>query len=277
MPCDHLVHIEWRLVQSGSNQRVHGPHRAPHGRGRSHAAALAAYLEERGYSYREGLHILEVDISDDGAYDVIRDGVASLGLGLVRLEQRRRQPGDLFRDEADAGARACLSRPPRAASTTSATATTTGRGPPVGTFATLYTSSLRSAFGFGRRTSSKIIPFTLAVFAFIPASSRSGSARSRAPPTPTSRSSSTRTTSATSRSFSCSSARRSPSWPRPAQRPDLSLYFSRALSRVDYAPARFAALSSVMLVLTLGPQVLLYVGNGLAADDLSATSPTAGI
>ena len=35
--------------------------------------------------------------------------------------------------------------------------------------ATLYTSSVRTAFGFGRRTSSKIIPFTLAVFAFIPA------------------------------------------------------------------------------------------------------------
>ena len=38
-----------------------------------------------------------------------------------------------------------------------------------GTFATLYASSVRSAFGFGRRTSSKIIPITLAVFAFIPA------------------------------------------------------------------------------------------------------------
>ena len=49
----------------------------------------------------------------------------------------------------------------------------------------------------------------------------------------------------------------------------LSLYFSRALSRFDYALARFAALTSVMLVLTLGPQVLLYVGNGMAADDLS--------
>ena len=49
----------------------------------------------------------------------------------------------------------------------------------------------------------------------------------------------------------------------------LSLYFSRALSRVDYALARFAALTSVMLVLTLGPQVLLFVGNGMAADDLS--------
>jgi ABC-2 type transport system permease protein len=49
----------------------------------------------------------------------------------------------------------------------------------------------------------------------------------------------------------------------------LSLYFSRALPRVDYALARFAALTSVMLVLTLGPQLLLFVGNGMAADDLS--------
>ena len=48
----------------------------------------------------------------------------------------------------------------------------------------------------------------------------------------------------------------------------ISLYFSRAVSRVDYALAKLAALTSVMLVLTLGPQVLLFVGNGMAEDDL---------
>ncbi len=98
---DHLVVIEeGRLVQSGSigaftgriellTVEVDGP-----------VEDLAAYLSERGYSLREDHHTLEVDISDDGAYDVIRDGAASLGLGLVRLEQRRRRLEDLFRDEA---------------------------------------------------------------------------------------------------------------------------------------------------------------------------------
>ena len=34
-------------------------------------------------------------------YDAIRDGAASLGLGLIRLEQRRQRLEDLFRDEAE--------------------------------------------------------------------------------------------------------------------------------------------------------------------------------
>ena len=43
------------------------------------------------------------DMPDDGAYDVIRDGAASLGVGLVRLEQQRHRLEDLFREEADDG------------------------------------------------------------------------------------------------------------------------------------------------------------------------------
>src|SRR5690606_10816347 len=48
----------------------------------------------------------------------------------------------------------------------------------------------------------------------------------------------------------------------------LSLYFSRALRRGDYALAKFAALTTALLALTLGPQVVLYVGNGLTQDDV---------
>ncbi|MGH3011618.1 MAG: hypothetical protein ACRDLZ_04350 [Gaiellaceae bacterium] len=144
----------------------------------------------------------------------------------------------------------------------------TGR---MGTFATLYTSSVRTAFGLGRRTSSKIIPFTLAVFAFVPALIQVGVGAI------------TSAGDADVEIFKhedyfgyvqivlvlfCAAV--APELVGRDQRNRmLSLYFSRALSRVDYALARFAALTSVMLVLTLGPQVLLYVGNGLASDDLS--------
>ena len=38
-----------------------------------------------------------------------------------------------------------------------------------GTLLTLYVHGLRSAFGLGRRASSKIFPFGLAIFAFVPA------------------------------------------------------------------------------------------------------------
>jgi ABC-2 type transport system permease protein len=140
-----------------------------------------------------------------------------------------------------------------------------------GTFATLFTSSLRNAFGLGRRTSSKIIPFALAVFAFIPAIIQVGIGAI------------TSGIDADVEIFKhedyfgyvqivlvlfCAAV--APELVGRDQRNRmLSLYFSRALSRVDYALARFAALTSVMLVLTLGPQLLLFVGNGMAADDLS--------
>jgi ABC-2 type transport system permease protein len=48
----------------------------------------------------------------------------------------------------------------------------------------------------------------------------------------------------------------------------LSLYFSRAIVRDDYALAKYAALVTGMLLLTLGPQVLLFLGNGLTLDDV---------
>jgi ABC-2 type transport system permease protein len=140
-----------------------------------------------------------------------------------------------------------------------------------GTFATLYTSSVRNAFGLGRRTSSKIIPFTLAVFAFVPAIIQVGIGAI------------TSGVDADVEIFKhedyfgyvqivlvlfCAAV--APELVGRDQRTKtLSLYFSRALPRVDYALARFAALTSVMLVLTLGPQLLLFVGNGMAADDLS--------
>jgi ABC-2 type transport system permease protein len=140
-----------------------------------------------------------------------------------------------------------------------------------GTFVTLYVSSLRAAFGLGRRTASKIIPVALAIFAFVPALIQVGIGAI------------TSGVGADVELFEhedyfgyvqivlilfCAAV--APELVGRDQRNrTLSLYFSRALSRVDYALARFAALASVMLVLTLGPQAFLYVGNGMAADDLS--------
>jgi ABC-2 type transport system ATP-binding protein len=100
--CDYLVVIEGgRLVRSDSlaiftgrtevlTVEVDGP-----------VADLAGYLRGRGYEAHEGGHTLELDIKDDGAYDAIRDGAASLQLGLIRIEQRRQHLEDLFRDDAE--------------------------------------------------------------------------------------------------------------------------------------------------------------------------------
>jgi ABC-2 type transport system permease protein len=48
----------------------------------------------------------------------------------------------------------------------------------------------------------------------------------------------------------------------------LSLYFSRALRRRDYALAKIAAFATALTVLTLLPQAVLVFGNGMATDDV---------
>jgi ABC-2 type transport system ATP-binding protein len=44
-----------------------------------------------------------VTLTDERTYDTIRDTVADLGAGLIRVEQERRTLEDLFRDEPVAG------------------------------------------------------------------------------------------------------------------------------------------------------------------------------
>jgi ABC-2 type transport system permease protein len=134
----------------------------------------------------------------------------------------------------------------------------------------LYVSSVRAAFGLGRRTSSKIVPFGLAILAFVPALIQLGVGA---------------ITSGVDANIDVFehhdyfgyvqivlvlfAAAVAPELAGRDQRNrTLSLYFSRSLSRVDYVAAKLAALTSAMLVLTLGPQLVLFVGNGMSGDDL---------
>jgi ABC-2 type transport system ATP-binding protein len=59
-------------------------------------APLAARLGARGIGVREAGRLLHVDITDPAAYDVVRDAVAELGLGLVRMEQQRHRMTEIF-------------------------------------------------------------------------------------------------------------------------------------------------------------------------------------
>jgi len=47
-------------------------------------------------------HVLMVDATDESAYDTIRDTVTELGLGLVRMEQRRHHISEVFNSEPGA-------------------------------------------------------------------------------------------------------------------------------------------------------------------------------
>jgi ABC-2 type transport system permease protein len=140
-----------------------------------------------------------------------------------------------------------------------------------GTLLTLYVHGLRSCFGLGRRATSKIFPFALAIFAFVPAIIQLGVGAivsGAAQHVDVFKHEDYFTYVRVVLVLFCATV--APELVGRDQRNrTLSLYFSRAVSRFDYAISKFAALTTAMLVLTLGPQLLLFVGNGMAGDDLS--------
>ena len=68
------------------------------------AGRLAALLQERGLDASADGRLVEVQFTDDDASElqgVIVDAVATLGLPLIRLEQRRRSLEELFQSDSD--------------------------------------------------------------------------------------------------------------------------------------------------------------------------------
>ena len=65
------------------------------------ADELAAWLAAVGVRSREDGRTLLVDLREDAVHDLIRDAIADLGLGLVRMERRRHHIEDVFRDAAE--------------------------------------------------------------------------------------------------------------------------------------------------------------------------------
>ncbi|TKA11424.1 ABC transporter ATP-binding protein [Actinacidiphila oryziradicis] len=58
--------------------------------------ALRAALDLAGVKVDGSGHVLLVDLEGDETYDKVRDAVAELGLGLVRMEQRRHKIAEVF-------------------------------------------------------------------------------------------------------------------------------------------------------------------------------------
>jgi ABC-2 type transport system ATP-binding protein len=58
--------------------------------------ALRAALDLAGVKVDGSGHVLLVDLEGDETYDTVRDAVAELGLGLVRMEQRRHKIAEIF-------------------------------------------------------------------------------------------------------------------------------------------------------------------------------------
>ncbi len=63
-------------------------------------AALEAFTAAGLTAHADG-HLLLVDIADESTYDAVRDAVAGLGLGLIRMEQRRHRIAEIFKSKQD--------------------------------------------------------------------------------------------------------------------------------------------------------------------------------
>ena len=100
--CDHLVAIEaGRLLRADTIDSFTRASQMLVIDVEEGMAKLARELTRRGLAPRTYQRSLLVPINGDSVYDEVRDSVADLGLALSRVEQRRHQVEELFRD-ADA-------------------------------------------------------------------------------------------------------------------------------------------------------------------------------
>jgi len=100
--CDHLVAIEaGRLLRADTIDSFTRASQMLVVEVEEGTATLERELARRGLAPRAYQRSLMVPIGGDSTYDAVRDAVADLGLPLSRLEQRRHQVEELFRD-ADA-------------------------------------------------------------------------------------------------------------------------------------------------------------------------------
>src|SRR6516162_3628114 len=104
--CDHLVAIEaGRLLRADSITSFTQASQVLAVEVEEGLVQLLHELKARGLTAttQQDQRVLLVPLGGDNTYDVVRDAVADLALPLCRLEQRRHQVEELFRDEEGVG------------------------------------------------------------------------------------------------------------------------------------------------------------------------------
>jgi ABC-2 type transport system ATP-binding protein len=103
--CDGIVVIDGgRLLQHTSTASVTAETARVRVEVDGDPAELTSRLTGTGLVVRRDGSMLHIDVADDSTYDVVRDVVAELGLGLVRMERQRHRMTELFTDETKGGA-----------------------------------------------------------------------------------------------------------------------------------------------------------------------------
>nr|WBO79053.1 ABC transporter permease [Streptomyces sp. SBE_14.2] len=132
----------------------------------------------------------------------------------------------------------------------------------------LYSQSLRGAYGLGRSAKSKVLPMLLFVVMCVPAAIMVAVAvATKAKELPVDYTRYAIVMQAVISLYVASQAPQSVS--RDLRFKTVPLYFSRPIETADYVRAKFAALASAMFVLTATPLLVLYVGALLAKLDFT--------
>ncbi|MER5377635.1 ABC transporter permease [Streptomyces sp. NPDC002553] len=132
----------------------------------------------------------------------------------------------------------------------------------------LYSQSLRGAYGLGRSVKSKVLPMLLFVVMCVPAAIMVAVAvATKATELPLEYTRYAIVMQAVISLYVASQAPQSVS--RDLRFKTVPLYFSRPIETADYVRAKFAALASALFILTAAPLLVLYVGALLAKLDFA--------
>jgi ABC-2 type transport system ATP-binding protein len=101
--CDHVVVIDaGRLLRSSSTADITAASPLIAVEVTERADELAAALRAAGLGVVVAGAVLEIDLRDESTYDLVRDSIARLDVGLIRLERRRHRMAELFAVPAEA-------------------------------------------------------------------------------------------------------------------------------------------------------------------------------
>ena len=132
----------------------------------------------------------------------------------------------------------------------------------------LFSQSLRGAYGLGRSAKSKVLPMLLFIVMCVPALIMVAVAvATKANDLPVDYTRYAVILQAVIGLYVASAAPNAVSLDLRFK--SIPLYFSRPIERVDYVVAKFAALTSALFVLTAAPLIVLYVGSLLAKLDFA--------
>jgi len=103
--CDHVVVIDGgRLMRSATTSSMTALTQDIIVEVTDRGADVEGRLVAAGVGVRRQGDVLHLVLVDDSTYDVVRDTVADLGVGLVRLQRGRQHMLDMFRDAPEGAA-----------------------------------------------------------------------------------------------------------------------------------------------------------------------------